>query len=126
MEHCMPNELRELVWRRLPHRDLCVAAAVSRRWFVQPSPPLASLSPHPSWPRVVCLLRRRDEVQRAQRAWYLGPPKATKPVEANDFLLAVLAVCPGVCPALSSCAACVLDRLASRVSPSSPSVRRAA
>jgi hypothetical protein len=38
MEDCMPNELRELVWHRLGHRDLCAASAVCRRWCLSPSP----------------------------------------------------------------------------------------
>lgn len=65
----MPNELRELVWRRLGHRDLCAASAVCRHW--------------------------NDEIKRTPLAWRLGAaPLGGQPTNAPELLQALLAACP--------------------------------
>lgn len=69
MEDRTPNELRELVWRRLGHRDLCAASAVSRRW--------------------------NDEIKRTPWAWRLdAAPLGRQPTTAPALLQVLLAACP--------------------------------
>ena len=93
MEDRVPNELRELVWRRLGHRDLCAASAVSRRWCPPAFKKANNISFEINQKLKLC---RNDEIKRMPCAWRLGAaPLGRQPTTAPELLQALLAACPG-------------------------------